>query len=107
MKAVIMDAGTLDDISRFSESPFVSTMALHIIELVRSLPVEDQQAVRNALAGPVEPVAHPKRRELQRLPNGSFHNPNGIPNDDPVFQVLEQIEAERHEMPGPPAPAID
>jgi hypothetical protein len=85
----------------------VSTVALHIIELIRSLPLAEQQAVREALAAPPNRSARPKRRELQRLPDGSYHNPDGLPNDDPVFQILEQIEAERHRDPGPPAPDFD
>jgi hypothetical protein len=79
----------------------VSSIALHIIELVNSLPAEDQQAVRNALAGP------PAVRARPRLADGSYFNPAGLPNDDPIFQILEQIEDERHREPGPPAPAFD
>ena len=45
-----------------------------------------------------------RRRHLQRLPDGSYYNPDGIPNDDLVFEILEEIEAERHRTPGPPAP---
>jgi hypothetical protein len=85
----------------------VSTVALHIIELVKSLPLAEQLAVREALAAPPGPAVRPKRRELQRLPDGSYHNPDGILNDDPVFRILEQIEAERHRDPGPPPPAFD
>lgn len=84
----------------------MSTIALHIIELVKSLPLADQEVVRNALTGQAEAPASPKRRQLQRLADGSFHNPDGIPNNDPVFQILEQIEDERHREPGPPAPAF-
>lgn len=91
-------SGPLDDGSRFGERSAVSTIALHIIELVKSLPVEDQQAVRKALAG-LQPHSTGKRRPLERLADGSFHNPNGMPNDDPVFQILDQIEQERHRMP--------
>jgi hypothetical protein len=85
----------------------VSTITLHIIELVKSLPAEEQEAVRNALAGQQASKAKPKRRELQRLADGSYLNPGGIPNDDAVFRVIAQIEEERHQMPGPAAPAFD
>ena len=85
----------------------VGTIALQIIELVKSLPVEEQQAVRNALAGPPAVCARPQRRQLPRLADGSYFNPAGIPNDDPIFHILEQIEDERHREPGPPAPAFD
>jgi hypothetical protein len=85
----------------------VSTTASHVIELVKSLPEADQKAIRDALApGAAKPGAG-QRRKLQRLPDGSYLNPIGIPNDDPVFKVLEEIEQERHMRPGPPAPAFD
>jgi hypothetical protein len=85
----------------------VGTVALQIIELVKSLPLAEQEAVRTALAGQQRINVTPKRRQLQRLADGSFNNPDGIPNDDPIFQILEQIEDERHREPGPPAPAFD
>jgi len=82
-------------------------MALHVIGLVNSLPEAEQQEIRAALAAQVARRPTGKRRQLQRLPGGSFLNPDGIPNDDPVFTILEDIEAERHRMPGPPAPRFD
>lgn len=85
----------------------MSTAALHIIELVKRLPAEEQSAVRIALARPDAPQPNPPRRQLQRLSDGSYYNPDGIPNDDPVFKILEQIEADRHRDPGPPAPVFD
>jgi hypothetical protein len=80
---------------------------LHIIELVRSLPDEEQRAICAALSEPRATAPRPKRRQLQRLPDGTYFNPNGIPNDDPLFKVLEKIEEERHAMPGPPPPDFD
>ena len=44
------------------------------------------------------------RRRLQRMPDGTYFNPNGIPNDDAIFKILEDIEAERHRTPGPLSP---
>ena len=85
----------------------MSTTAQHVIELVRSLPEADQRAIRDALTGAPSPLQTIPRRKLQRLPDGGYLNPNGIPNDDPVFQVLEQVEEERHRTPGPPAPEFD
>lgn len=85
----------------------VGTTALHIIELVKSLPDEEQQAICVALAGHRATVARPKRRHLQRLPDGNYLNPNGIPNDASIFKILADIEAERHAMPGPPPPALE
>ena len=85
----------------------MSTTASHVIELVRSLPAEDQRAIRAALASPECKAEPGRRRKLQHLPDGSYLNPNGIPNDDPVFQVLEKIEQERHETSGRPALGFD
>jgi hypothetical protein len=85
----------------------VSTLALQIIELVKSLPVEEQQAVRSALAGQPAVCVRPQRRQFPRLADGSYFNPAGVPNDDPIFQILEQIEDEHHREPGLPDPAFD
>ena len=85
----------------------MSTTVRHIIELVRSLPFEEQRAVRIALAQPDAPKQILPRRQLQRLADGRYYNPDGIPNDDPVFKILEEIEADRHRDPGPAAPVFD
>ena len=47
-------------------------MALHIIGLVKSLPEAEQQEIRAALAAQVARRPTGKRRQLQRLPDGSF-----------------------------------
>ena len=85
----------------------MSTTALHIIELVKSLPDEEQRAICAALTGPRATVPHLKRRKLQRLPDGTYFNPNGIPNDDPFFKILEEDEAARRRDFGPAAPAFE
>jgi len=85
----------------------VSTTVLHIIELVKSLPEEEQQTVCAALAGHRASAPPPRRRQLRRLPDGAYLNPEGIPNDAPIFKVLERIEAERHATAGPPVPGFD
>ena len=85
----------------------MSTTALHVIELVKSLPETDQQTIRDALASPGLNQGTGQRRKLQCLPDGSYVNPNGIPNDDPVLKVLEEIEDERHRTAGPSAPKFD
>ena len=85
----------------------MSTTALHVIELVRSLPEADQQTIRTALAVPAIPPQAVPKRKLQRLPDGGFLNPSGIPNEDPIFQVLEEIEESRHRTVGPPPPEFD
>jgi len=85
----------------------VSTIALKVLELVKSLPLAEQQMIRAELAkGTANPRREP-RRQLQRLPDGSYYNPEGIPNDDPIFKVLEEVEEDRHRTPGPPAPKFD
>ena len=67
----------------------------------------DQQAVRDALASS-ELTSKPfQRRKLQRLPDGTYLNPGGIPNDDPALKVLEEIEEERHQTSGPSSPRFD
>lgn len=84
----------------------MSTIALHIIDLVKSLPSQEQEAIRAALSKSKDNRIT-FRRQLQRLPDGSYYNPDGIPNDDPIFKILEEVEEERHCMAGPPAPAFD
>ena len=84
----------------------MSTTALRIIELVKSLPPADQRAIRDALAGDGA-TRTTSRRRLQQLPDGSYINPDGIPNDDPLFKILEEIEEQRHRTPGPPPPKFD
>ena len=87
--------------------PQVSTTALHVIELVKSLSETDQQAIRDALVKPSSKSSANQRRQLERLPDGSYVNPNGIPNDDQALKILEEIEDARHKMPGPSAPSFD
>ena len=85
----------------------MSTIALKVLELVKSLPQAEQRMISAELArGRAKPPRDP-RRQLQRLPDGSYYNPEGIPNDDPIFTVLEEIEEDRHRTPGPPAPEFD
>lgn len=84
----------------------MSTIASHIIELVKSLPSQEQEVICAALTKREE--NHGKfRRQLQRLADGSYYNPDGIPNDDPIFKTLEEVEEERHRMAGPPPPTFD
>jgi DNA-binding transcriptional ArsR family regulator len=83
----------------------MSTTASRVVELVKSLPEADQKAIRAALAEPEVNPGTTRRRKLRRLPDGSYLNPNGIPNDDPVFNVLAEIERERHRTPSPSSTA--
>jgi hypothetical protein len=82
----------------------MSTTASRVVELVKSLPEADQRAIRVALAEQRVNASSVRRRKLPRLPDGGYFNPSGIPNDDLVFKVLEEIEQERHRTPGPKAP---
>jgi hypothetical protein len=81
----------------------VSTTATRVIELVKSLPEVDQRAIRQAL-NRQRPQPTRARRKLQRQPDGSYYNPDGVPNDDPFFKIMEEIEGERHRALGPAAP---
>ena len=81
----------------------MSTTATRVIELVKSLPEVDQRAIREGLSGQ-KPKPTPAKRKLQRRPDGTCYNPDGIPNDDPFFKIMEDIEEERHRFPGPLAP---
>jgi hypothetical protein len=82
----------------------MSTTASRVVELVKSLPEADQRAIRAALVDQEVKAETSRRRKLQRLPDGGYLNPGGIPNDDPILTVLEEIEQERHRTPGPQAP---
>ena len=77
---------------------------MHVIELVKSLPPAEQQTICDELARHAARFDKPKRRQLQRLPDGAYYNPDGIPSDDPIFKILDEIESERHFTPGPPPP---
>ena len=80
---------------------------MHIIQLVKSLPPAEQRMVCTELVKHTAQLGLGKRRQLQRLADGAYCHPDGIPNDDPVFKVLEKIEEERHRTPGPPPPEFD
>ena len=81
----------------------MSTTALHIIGLVKSLPEEDQRTIFAELAKHTK-ASSALKRKLNRLPDGTYFNPEGIPNDDPIFKILEEIEEERHRTFARPAP---
>jgi hypothetical protein len=85
----------------------VSTTALHIVELVKSLPLTEQQAICAALNRQVASLAKIKRPHFLKTPSGGYYNPEGIPNDHPFFKIMEEIEAERHRTPGRPLPEFD
>jgi hypothetical protein len=82
----------------------MSTTALHIIQLVKSLPVEEQQAIGSALAS-----LAPSPQQV--LPSGQPpfqpEDYEGLPDDDPFFKVMEEIEQQRHAHVGRAAPELD
>jgi hypothetical protein len=84
----------------------MSTITLKVLELVKSLPPADQQTICTELAKHTARREIP-RRKLERLPDGTYFNPEGIPNDHPFFKILEEDEAARHQDFGPPPPQFD
>ena len=85
----------------------MSTITLQVLELVKSLPPTEQRTISAELARHTASLERAERRRLQRLPDGSYFNPEGIPNGDPIFRILEDIEEERHRTAGPPPPEFD
>ena len=85
----------------------MSTTALHIIELIKSLPMAEQRAICEALAQHGAKLRTSKHRPMKRLPDGTYFNPDGIPNDHPFFKILEEEAEARHRDAGPPAPKFD
>ncbi len=79
----------------------MSTTALHIIELVKSLPLPEQQAIYSEMA-------RYRSELLARQSHGSAARPRmaeeGIPNDHAFFTILEADEAARRRDFGPPPP---
>ena len=82
----------------------MSTTALHIIQLVRSLPPGERQAVTAALAGLAPGAERVPSAGAMALAQADYE---GLPDDDPFFKVMEEIERERHVHPGRPAPDLD
>lgn len=85
----------------------MSTTALRIIELVKSLPLEDQQVICAELAKRAATLHLPV--DEQPDPSAEFveEDRQGLNDDDPFFKVITEIEAARHAYPGRPAPALD
>ena len=82
----------------------MSTTALRIIQLVKSLPPAEQRAVSVALAHLRPPVsASPVGGPVSFRPEDYV----GLPDDDPFFKVMAEIEQERHARVGPPPPLLD
>jgi hypothetical protein len=82
----------------------MSTTALHIIQLVKSLPLAEQQAINSALSS-VAPSSGPRARAVH--PPFGPEDLEGLSDDDPFFKVMEEIEQQRHAHVGRPAPELD
>ena len=85
----------------------MSSMALHILELVKSLPSDEQQLVCALLNRRLAGVSAIKRPAYLRTPDGGYLNPNGLPSDDPFFKIMDSIEAERSQTPARPLPEME
>ena len=85
----------------------MSTITLKVLELVKSLPPEDQRTICVEWVRHTAAHASPEKRKVQRLPDGSYYNPDGIPNDHPFFKILEEDQASRRQDFGPPGPEFD
>jgi hypothetical protein len=83
----------------------MSTALAQVMELAKALPLEEQQMLCAELTN--RPKGRVERIVFQRTPEGKPYDPDGIPNDHPVFKILEEIEEERHRAPGPPPPNFD
>ncbi len=80
----------------------MSTIALKVLELAKSLPPEDQRKIAVELATHAAELEKPARGPIQRLPDGTCYNPDGIPDDDPFFKTMEEQKAACSQDPGPP-----
>jgi len=85
----------------------VSTIALKILELVKSLPPVEQRTICAELAKHVSSTSGPRIPGLQKTSSGEYYNPDGIPNEHPFFKILEEDEAARQKDFGPPPPAFN
>lgn len=85
----------------------MNTTALHIVELVKSLPMEDQHAVREALLKQGAARSSLKIPGLVKTETGDYYNPDGIPDDHPFFKILDEEGQARHREAGPPTPDFD
>ena len=85
----------------------MSSTALHILELVKSLPSEEQRLVCALLNRQLAGMSTIKRPAYLRTPDGGYLNPNGLPNDGPFFKIMDAIEAERSEAAARPLPELE
>jgi hypothetical protein len=77
----------------------VGKIALKVLELVKSLPLEEQRLICQELAkGEADSVLPISERDGDELPF-TAEDYKGIENNDPFFKVMEEIEADRHRTP--------
>ena len=84
----------------------MSTTAWHILELAKGLPPEEQRFICSALSRQAALPRQSRRPDFLHTPAGECRNPAGVPNDDPFFRLVEQIEEDRHRTPGRPLPEL-
>ena len=82
----------------------MSTTALHIIELVKSLPLPEQQAICGELVRYGSELA---ARQTSGSGVRSRADEEGIPNDHPFFAIIAEDEAARRRDFGPPPPEFN
>jgi hypothetical protein len=85
----------------------MSTTALHIIELVKSLPLADQRAICVELAKRMADLDLPMSELGDETLEISAEDMQGLEDDDPFFRVMKEVEAARHTYPGRSAPQFD
>jgi hypothetical protein len=85
----------------------VSTTALHIIELVKSLPLAEQRTICAELAKRAAALKLPLSEGESEKLEFAEEDYQGLDDDDPFFRVMEEIEAARHAYTGRPAPQLD
>lgn len=80
----------------------MSTTALHLIQLAKGLPVEDQRLICAALSRHPAVSRKAKRLQFEKTSDGGRLQPDGIANDDPFFKIMDDIEEARHRTPARP-----
>ncbi len=80
----------------------MSTTTWRIIQLIQSLPLREQQVVRNFLAR----ADIPQRSEEPgpSAPSSNWEAEEGLPDDDPFFKIMEDVERERRTHQSRPIP---
>jgi hypothetical protein len=85
----------------------VSTTALHIIELVKSLPLAEQRAICRELAKRAAALNLPLSEAPDEKIEFTAEDREGLDDDAPFFRIMAEIESARHAYHGRPAPPLD